>query len=505
MKSKHLCIAILLWAIVAAAPAQEKRALVIGNGEYQFVAKLRNPANDAADMAKALERQGFKVELLVNSSLGAMEEAVVRLGNDLARASGSYGLFFYAGHGVQSNGSNYLIPIDADIKSEVFLKTKTLQVQSVLDTLQQARNGLNVVVLDACRDNPFGWSRGGTRGLSVVGVQPPGSIIVYATSAGAVAQDGEGRNGMFTGQLLKNLASGGLEVSELFRKTCADVVEESARKQIPAIYSQFFGTAYLSGGPATAAAPAPAIAAAPAAAGATPAPRNGEVHFSMNSAGLLEFGTVKTAVQARSSLSLKNIEPGSYTAVMKYPDGGTELRNITVSAGSQNHVPFIYTPVKKKENLVLADFASSFLGFSPFNTVEEIVEVLGTPTKINDNSSKNYTFDSYYWEIGADRVTAYIDRKSRKVSSMVIEKGYGENLLARFLQEKGIRDPRAEFIGSNKKDILKQFGKPKSHDSDNYEYEISYEGKTVLIKFICYDFNEYMCSSVDVHWVNWNR
>jgi hypothetical protein len=231
-----------------AQSAVGRYALVIGNGNYLELAKLKNPTNDATDMAAALKSLGFEVDLLVNADLVTMEDAVVRLGNRLSGSPSSMGFFFYAGHGVQSNGINYLIPADAHIPSESYLKTKALAAQEVLETVQAAKNGLNLVVLDACRDNPFGWARSGTRGLTVVGNQPPGSIVVYATSAGSVAQDGKGRNGLFTEELLKNLKVSGLEVGEIFKRTGAAVQKATKGQQTPAVYSQFFGSAYLGGG-----------------------------------------------------------------------------------------------------------------------------------------------------------------------------------------------------------------------------------------------------------------
>ncbi|MFP3042928.1 caspase family protein, partial [Treponema primitia] len=179
----------------------------------------------------------------------------------------------YAGHGVQSGGENYLIPVDAVIPSEAFLKSKALPVQAALDEIQQAGNSLNVVILDACRDNPFSWARGGGRGLSVVGYQPPGSIIVYATSAGRTAADGTGRNGLFTSHLLNHLKTPGLSVRELFDRVCESVQTASNNAQIPAIYSQYFRTAYLGRAPAVVTpvpAPTPTPAPRPA---PTPAPR----------------------------------------------------------------------------------------------------------------------------------------------------------------------------------------------------------------------------------------
>jgi len=222
-------------------------ALVIGNGNYRELGKLKNPKNDATDMAEALRKLNFDVELLIDADLVSMENGVNRLGAKLATSPKSMGFFFYAGHGVQSNGVNYLIPSDAYISDEVYLRTKALAVQSILDTFQGARNELNVIVLDACRDNPFGWARTGTRGLSVVGSQPTGSIIVYATGAGSVAMDGSGRNGVFTQELLKHIQTPGLEIKEIFNRTGAAVQAATSGKQVPAVYSQFFGSAYLAG------------------------------------------------------------------------------------------------------------------------------------------------------------------------------------------------------------------------------------------------------------------
>jgi hypothetical protein len=205
-------------------------------------------------MKAALEGLGFQVDLVTNGSRVKMEEAVTRLKNRLSVSKNAYGFFFYAGHGVQSQGENYLLPVDADIPGEAYLRDRAVNVQVVLDELNNAGNELNVIVLDACRDNPFGWSRSGTRGLTVVGSQPAGSIIVYATSAGATASDnGQERNGLFTTHLLNNLKNPGLEVSEIFRRTGSDVRRASNNGQTPAIYSQFFETAYLGNAPIPAA------------------------------------------------------------------------------------------------------------------------------------------------------------------------------------------------------------------------------------------------------------
>ena len=229
-----------------------KFALVIGNSAYTGMNRLANPVNDAYGVAHALWELGFEVDMLLDAGLEEMEEAVTKFKNYLGEAKNTYGFFFYAGHGVQSGGENYLIPVNANIPGENYLGSRALQVQAVLDDLNDAGNSLNVVVLDACRDNPFSWGRSGSRGLVIVGRQPADSIIVYATSAGQTALDSDGEggeNGLFTSHLLRNLSIPDLEVYELFRRTSSDVSEASKRGQIPAIYSQFFGTAYLGSTP----------------------------------------------------------------------------------------------------------------------------------------------------------------------------------------------------------------------------------------------------------------
>jgi WD40 repeat protein len=241
-----LFFALTLYSVAA----QQKYALVIGNGAYTGITRLNNPVNDATDISAALRGLGFTVDLMTNAGRVQMEEAVTRLKNRLSAERGSYGLFYYAGHGVQSGGENYLIPVDANIPSEAYLRDRSVSMSAALDELNAAGNTLNIIVLDACRDNPFGWRRSGTRGLQVVTNQPADSIIVYATSAGSTATDGTGRNGLFTTHLLNNLKKPGLSVRDMFDQTGADVRRASSGAQIPAIYSQFFDVAYLGTRPA---------------------------------------------------------------------------------------------------------------------------------------------------------------------------------------------------------------------------------------------------------------
>ena len=167
-----------------------------------------------------------------------MEDRLIAFARKLSTNPDSLGVFYYAGHGVA--GVNYLIPARSDIRSKSFLKTKALPVDSALGELSSSGNKFNLVILDACRDNPFSWSRGGSRGLQVVGNQPPGTTIAFATSAGSTAQDGTGRNGVYTEELLKYIERRDIDISEVLRLTSRAVVEKTRSAQVPAIYSQYF-------------------------------------------------------------------------------------------------------------------------------------------------------------------------------------------------------------------------------------------------------------------------
>ncbi|MEI6875735.1 MAG: caspase family protein, partial [Spirochaetota bacterium] len=195
-------------------------ALVIGNGAYAS-SPLKNPVNDATDLASALKDLGFAVTLLPNATRETMEKAIRDFGTSLR--SGGTGLFYYAGHGVQVKGRNYLIPIGADIQEADEVSYRAVDADLVLAQMESAGNGTNIVILDACRNNPFpGADRAiGDRGLAIVGVQPSGSYIIYATQPNATAQDGSGRNGVFTKYLLANLKTPGLDVDLMARRAGA--------------------------------------------------------------------------------------------------------------------------------------------------------------------------------------------------------------------------------------------------------------------------------------------
>jgi hypothetical protein len=238
----------------AAQPAEQRVALVIGNGAYPS-APLANPVNDAKAIAGALRQVGFEVIEAENVPLKQMMRDIVTFGGKLKQ--GGVGLFYYAGHGLQVKGQNYLVPVDAQIEDEGSVRIETVPVDLVAEQMGDAANRLNVVVLDACRNNPFERRmRGGGRGLAAMDAAT-GTLIAYATAPGSVAADGEGKNGLYTGEFLKALQQPGLKVEDVFKQVRISVIEHSHGAQTPWETSSLTGDFYFR--PPTAAAPAAAL------------------------------------------------------------------------------------------------------------------------------------------------------------------------------------------------------------------------------------------------------
>ncbi|OGR35657.1 MAG: hypothetical protein A2051_09690 [Desulfovibrionales bacterium GWA2_65_9] len=228
----------------AALPQERRVALVIGNSAYK-AAPLKNPANDARDMAAALKKLGFDVTLLTDAGQQQMDAAVREFGLKLRQ--GGAGLFYYAGHGLQVGGENYLVPVSANIQTESDVRFTCLPAGMVLGKMEDARNDLNIIILDACRNNPFARSfRNAEQGLAKMDA-PTGSLISYATAPGSVASDGAGKNGLFTQHLLRNMATPGLPITEVFMRVRQNVVAETKRQQVPWEASSLIGQFYFSG------------------------------------------------------------------------------------------------------------------------------------------------------------------------------------------------------------------------------------------------------------------
>lgn len=228
--------------------ANKRIALVIGNGAYTSAPPLKNPPNDARDVAAALKALGFDVTSGTNVNQRDMKRMIREFG--LKLKGGGSGLFYYAGHGVQSKGRNYLIPVDANIQSEAEVEDSGVDAALVLNFMDDAQNGLNIVILDACRNNPFARSfRSASDGLAQVDA-PTGTLIAYATAPGRVASDGTGQNGLYTSELLKQMQVPGVSITDMFMRVRAEVMKQTGNKQVPWEASSLVGSFYFSGAPA---------------------------------------------------------------------------------------------------------------------------------------------------------------------------------------------------------------------------------------------------------------
>jgi len=213
---------------------EKKTALIIGNGSYKS-GPLKNAVNDALDMAAVLSEKGFHVILRKDASRTEMRDAIREFGNEINK--GGVGLFYYSGHGMQVDGVNYLIPLDADIQLKAEVAEECISASTVLRVMEYSNNRINIIILDACRNNPFrSFSRSDEKGITKM--DPPqgakqGAIVAFATAPGAVASDGETRNGLYTSKLLKYIDTPGLTLEEVFKKARIDVLSESGGNQMP--------------------------------------------------------------------------------------------------------------------------------------------------------------------------------------------------------------------------------------------------------------------------------
>lgn len=205
--------------------AERRIALVVGNSAYKD-APLINPGNDARAVAQALRAGGFTVMELRNLNQAALRRAIREFGDQLAK--GGAGLFYYAGHGMQVKGRNYLIPVGHDIQREDEVAEQSVDLGLVLEKMATAKNRPNIVILDACRNNPFG----GPGGLAPIDA-PPGTLIAYSTAPGQVAADGTGDNSTYTKHLAAYMRERGLRIEDVFKRTRSAVRQETGGKQTP--------------------------------------------------------------------------------------------------------------------------------------------------------------------------------------------------------------------------------------------------------------------------------
>jgi uncharacterized caspase-like protein len=258
---RALTFATAILLIGTPALAAKRVALVIGNSAYRSVPTLTNPDNDADDISAAFKRLGFTVREIKDGTYDAMRRGLLEFNRDVRGAD--IGIVFYAGHGIEVGGENWLIPVDAELRSDIDVDHEAIGLKSLLPALESAGK-LGLVILDACRNNPFAAkmqrsirTRSVSRGLAEI--EPTGNVLVaYSAKDGTTAADGAGRNSPFTSSLLKYIETPGLEINFLFRNVRDDVIAMTNREQQPFVYGSLSKEAIF-----FKAAPPPVVVAAP--------------------------------------------------------------------------------------------------------------------------------------------------------------------------------------------------------------------------------------------------
>ncbi|MEO7924973.1 MAG: caspase family protein [Chitinophagaceae bacterium] len=211
-------------------PNEKRIALVIGNSDYTN-GKLKNPVNDANLISDSLQKLGFVVIKQINAKKAELEKAVYDFSKRLP--SNNIALFYYAGHGIQADGVNYLLPVDAELTERGDVKFQAIPVNFITEEFEKYPNSTNIVILDACRNNPFrSWMRGLEIGFKAISNQTAGSIIAYATRENATASDGSGNNGLYTRHLVREMMKP-QTINDVFMNTRIAVLEDSKYSQCP--------------------------------------------------------------------------------------------------------------------------------------------------------------------------------------------------------------------------------------------------------------------------------
>jgi hypothetical protein len=228
-----LCAAgLLTFSATAQAPSDVRIALIIGNSAYPGNMALANPSNDAKDMAATLRNMGFGVIEIRDASREQMTAAIERANKELNGKQG-VGMLFYAGHGLQLDWRNYMVPVDAKMNSAADVPKQAIDIETVMTAFKSAGNRMNIVVLDACRDDPFANGKTSSgKGLAPLDA-PTGTFLAYATAPGNVAQDGDGKNGLYTGYLLQELQKPTATIENVFKRVRFAVRKASNGAQIP--------------------------------------------------------------------------------------------------------------------------------------------------------------------------------------------------------------------------------------------------------------------------------
>jgi formylglycine-generating enzyme required for sulfatase activity len=241
-KIRKACFLLFLIICTALHASPPKEALLIANGQYSHFAGLTHPVMDSTKLAAALEKLGFRVHVIRNGSREQMLDAISNFERSL-RNTGAIAFFHYGGHGVQVDGKNYLLPADADIPDERRVVTRAVALDEVMTAMDASAARASIIVIDACRDNPLPVASGRNlaRGLSVVGLKPKNSIVIYAAEAGNKALDG-----LFTPILAMALQQKGRSINQIMMSVRGEVYSKSNGQQTPGEYNQLFEDLFLS-------------------------------------------------------------------------------------------------------------------------------------------------------------------------------------------------------------------------------------------------------------------
>lgn len=385
------------------AIAQEKRiALVIGNAAYVNGSSLKNPVNDANLMAVTLQQLGFEVKKLTNASLKQMQDAAVDFTNKIGQFDVT--LFYYAGHGIQLEGTNYLIPVDAKLDDKLRAKYEAFDISDINYAFAQNSGKMNIMILDACRDNPFrSWMRGGERGFQAIGNQATGTIIAFATREGQTAADGSGNNGLYTEKLVEQLKIA-QNVNDVFKNTRVNVLKASNNAQCPQEWDMSVGSFYFSKS-------SPMVKPAEVTVSATDEVVEyyyGSLELKTELSGKLyldgsfqkDIGTVEEGT--RKIITLSNIKTGSHTIEIQ----GSENWKQTVSIYKDQTAAV--TAISSQASVEAAEYTESALGLNiKMVKVKGGSFLMGSPTsetyRESDEVQHSVSLSDYY--IGKYEVT----------------------------------------------------------------------------------------------------
>ena len=383
---KAIPIAVLMFT-AAILSAQNKTALVVGNGQYKNdFSALANPVPEARNMADALESIGFEVIRAYNVQSQDRFYALLEMFENKVKQRGGIALFHYGGHGVQVDGENYLLPTETAIPDERRARSRGISVSEVTSAIESSSPDTSVIILDACRNNPFG--RGGERGLARI--KPPrNSLVVYAADAGESAKDG-----LFTPTLLKYLTRSGWSLNQVLQRTRADVLASSGGRQSPGEYSQLLTDIYLAGASGAASArpnaPAPSFSLEQS---------YGSLEVSVQTPGTLYLdGKSMGRIPTGSRAKLTDIPAGRHNLEMRY-GGKSESKTITVQENRSLSVAFSWVErPDEPDGYVLVEGGTFRMGST------------NSDAESNESPVHSVTVDSFYMaetEVTFDQYDAY--------------------------------------------------------------------------------------------------